>query len=256
MPDSSSSSSSTSSSSGGGPNPNPQSSINQAMAEAISRAEGIARTAQGGAYAAALVPFGFNAAYLTAIVTGAAAARSMQTTALAADAEESGEVDVQAGRRKVLVGYMQQAQAWARAAFFFSNPARLAVYHIGEDLDGNLPSLGQFSLDIKTSGVADALAGFTPAFLTAYNATRASLFGPETPPAGPEPDDEAVDVRATLAGDVEELTHQAMRILFAVDGLWPYGREGSAGPRHAFGLPPDRPYAPAQPEGPLDPPMG
>ena len=165
-------------------------------------------------------------------------------------------MDAHAALREELAGDMQQAQAWARAVFFFSNPARLAVYHIGENLNANLPSIGQFSLDIRTAGVADALAGFTPAWLTAYDAARGSLFAPDLPLGEPEPDDEAVDVRDALEGMVEELTHDSMRILFVADGVWPHGKDGSAGPRHAFGLPADRPYSPTRLDAPVNPPTG
>jgi len=104
---------------------------------------------------------------------------------------------------------------------------------------------------VRTAGTDDQLPGFTPAFLTAYNATRTALFGPETPDAEPEPDTQAVDLRATLETKVRALTRASMRILFLADGIWPPGQEGSAGPRHAFELPPDRPYAPPSPDAPV-----
>jgi len=231
--------------------PEEQSRINQEQAAAITRAEDIALVALSGAYAATLAEFGLPASFSTAIITGATEARELQTQSQAADIAQSGDTDSVTLLRNQLTTFMQQAQGWARAVHYFTNPARLALYHVGEDLDANLPTLKQFSLDIRSAGTADQLAGFTPAYLTAYNATRGALFGPGTSGSEPEPDDEAVDVRAVFAAKVEALTRASMRILFLADGIWPHGQPGSAGPRHAFELPPDRPYAPPTPEAPV-----
>ncbi len=122
-----------------------------------------------------------------------------------------------------------------------------------------METLKQFSLDVRTAAIADQLPGVTAAFLQSYNATRAAIFGPEqtTPPAGDgiEPDDEAAGLHAALAREVSEVTHAGMQILFLADGVWPHWKEESAGPRHAFELPEDRPYAPTQPEEPTANPL-
>jgi hypothetical protein len=234
-----------------------QSSINQELARAISRAENIARVAQNSTHLPRLLQHGLTTEFIVAILTGADAARSAQTSALMADADQAGEVDSSELQRRRLNTAMQQCQAWARSVHFFSNPARLAVYHIGEDLDANLSVLQQFSLDIRSAALADALPGCTPAFLASYQATRAALFGPETPAAAddpgaaPAPDDAAISLRQSLDTKVQALTRAAMRILFLADGIWPYSHPDSAGPRHAFGLPPDRPYAPPSPSAPV-----
>jgi hypothetical protein len=240
--------------------PDSPSSINQTYAAAITRAEEIARVALKGAYASFLAQHQMPASFAAGIVNRAAAARELQTRALAADVTQSGDTDSIETLRQRLTSAMQQMQSWARAVHFFSNPARLTLYHVGEDLDANLPSLQQYSLDVRKAALDDQLAGVTPAFLQSYDATRRALFGPETIPqpepsasasADPEPDDAAVDLRDVLARRVRDLTHDSMRILFLADGIWPHGQPGSAGPRHAFGLPADRPYAPAAPDAPV-----
>jgi hypothetical protein len=229
--------------------PQDRSSINQKLADKITRAETTARTAQKGAYAAALAQHGIAADFTASILTRCTEARGQQTQALIADAASEGDNlgHIPLGAR--LAGLMQQIQAWARAKLFFTNHARLDVYHIGETLDANEGTFKQFSLDVRDAGVADALPGITPAFLAEYNTTRDALFGPETPAADdqPAPDAEAVDVRAALDIKVTALFHDSMVILFTADGIWPYWKDGSAGPRHAFGLPGDRPYAPPAP---------
>jgi hypothetical protein len=124
MPDEPSSSSSASSESSEEAT-NDQSGINQAFAAAITRAESIAMTAQRGPYAAALLPYDITSAVTNAILAGVAEARSLQTAALTADSGEANIVDTHGALRAELVSFMQQGQAWARAKFFFSNPARL-----------------------------------------------------------------------------------------------------------------------------------
>jgi hypothetical protein len=91
-----------------------QSSINQAHAAALSRAEKIARTAQKGAYAAGLAAVGMAADFPADLLTAAATARA-------------GDEDAIRQMRELHGGQMQQIQAWARAKFFFTNPARLQV---------------------------------------------------------------------------------------------------------------------------------
>lgn len=242
------------------PSPAEQSVINQKFAADIARAEDIARTALKGAYAGALAQNGMPASFPTRILKNAAKARAALTRALAADAEKRGDTDSLKTLRKRLVGLIQQAQSLARSVFFFSNPARLKVYHVGDNLYENLPTLKQFSLDVRAAAIEDRLAGITTEYLAEFKATWEAIYGPEptdaepapAPDAEPEPDTEAVGERASHEVQVKKLTRDGMRILFVADGTWPHWREGSAGPRHAFGLPADRPYAPAQPDEPVE----
>jgi hypothetical protein len=255
-------SSSSSSSSTTGGESTAHSSVNQEHLADLTRAEKIAREAQKGAYSAGLIAVGLEADFATNLLAAAAQARAHLTTAQAAEAARSGDAGALQQMRELLVGHIQQVQAWARGKFFFALPSRLQVYHVGERLDMNLETLEQFSLDVRTAATNDALPGVTASFLQSYNAARTAIFGPENPapPAGddaPDADDEAIGLNAAVKAEVQAVKHAGMQILFLADGVWPHWKEGSAGPRHAFGLAADRPYSPAQPSAPVaDPSVG
>lgn len=224
------------------PAPRTQSSINQAWAARITRAETICKITLRPAMLPQLIAQEIAQSFITGLQLKCANARNLQTDALVATSQSQGDTQAEAAAKKKLLAAMQQAQAWARQKFFFTEPARLATYHIGETLDANFDTLMQFSQDIRDRAIADTLPGVDAAWVTAYNALRNDWLGDDTEQA----DEEAtgIEKRALLKALIAEITHDMMTILFAADGIWQHSNKDNAAERKLLTLPPDRPYSP------------
>ncbi len=220
--------------------------INQTWAAKISRAEAICLVAKKPANLPRFIANQLPEAYFTELQGLCATARQKQTEAVVATAEKTGDTAAEARKRRTVLTFMQQAQAWARQQFFFSNPSRLGAYHIGEEIDANHEVLKQCSQDILTTAEADALPGVTPQWLGDFEAARDAWISKDSDQA--EDGSEAHGDRAALRAMVTEITQKYMTVLFAADGIWPHADPASAATRKALDLPEDRPYSPSAEE--------
>ena len=235
------------------PEPTPQGAtplpLNEAQLASLTKTEEICRTALKPDYLTALVTPApgeepgddhVTEAAIRAILTLCEQARGKSSDAVAATGGKVHTTAEETAAKKSLVALLRFFQARARQKHFFKNPAALAAYGIGHDLDNSRALLEGWAQTIYDLTATDKLPHVTEAkraelqsALATYKATQTGQAGAIGTATGTRLDRDAL---------VKQATAGRMWLQFAADAEWPHTEPNNHPIRREFQLPATRPF--------------
>lgn len=229
-----------------GASPSP---LNEAQLASLTKTEEICRTALKPDYLGPLITLDagevagdddVTEAGINAILALCEQARGLGASAVAATGEKLQSTRDEAAARNALLALVRFFQARARQKHYFKNPAALAEYGIGQDIDVNRAVLEGWAQTIHDKTATDALPKVTAAkraelkqALDLYKATQTGQAGASGTAVGTRLDRDAL---------VKQATAGRMWLQFAADAEWPHTDPAHHPIRREFQLPATRAF--------------
>jgi len=223
--------------------------LNTAQLASVTKTEEICRTALNENYRLALITLDEDEEAgedhvtepgIRAVLTLCDQTRGKSSAAAGATGGKKQTTLEEDSARKSLVVLLRTFQARARQKHFFKNPAALAEYGIGHDLDDSRALLEGWTQTIYDKTATDKLPRITEAkrtelknALDAYKATQTNQTGAIGTATGTRID------RDTL---VKQATAGRLWLQFAADAEWPHTNPANYPIRREFQLPANRPF--------------
>jgi len=215
--------------------------INQAWLDEISGTEKLAVVAAKDDYKAKLAKRKIDAPWLTKLNADLKKARDLTGQATGKTTGKKVVTKEEQGLRDALIEQIQSVQAAAKQKYFAKNKRALADYYYAKNLPGMSRSdLEACATNIKAKAKDAALPGIEADELQALDGALQAYKGVETEQSGEQSG--ATGARRQLEQLVKDIADQRRELQFAVDGLWPAGKQENVAIRREFGLPADKAF--------------
>ena len=179
-------------------------------------------------------------AFLTHLAQDLAGLGRRVTNAVACTTNKEGATLTGADAAETLVNDLREAQAAARLKYFYSDPAKLKNFGIGEPIDANRATLDQTAQNVVASFNRERPAGVDTNFINRIEENRQKVVTAKNQRS-------SEGGRGKSERELRDEAFAAIRqrvrtIQFAADAAWPAHVPGHGGLRVQFLIPADRPF--------------
>lgn len=234
-----------------GPNPNPTLtvlpdpapkrrvlSLNRRQLEVITLTDVICTEAKSFDAAPILEPRGITAAFVNALLTDIASARTCASNGVYCTGGAEAATAIEGVKKGTLVKSLRQVQSAAKQLHQFNQPERLHDYLVGEPITQSRPLLEQAAQTIITKANTERPPGIDTDFIVRAETERAQYVQSKVP----QVDEQARGKleRALRNQFVDSIKERSKQIQFAANSAWPAGVPANEGFRKRFRLPANR----------------
>lgn len=219
----------------------PCSSINQAFARELTKAESVVQAARNPARVTALANREIDDAYVTALFTEIGNARDKAAAVVINSTAKREATAAQTAAEKRLLALLQEVQKAAKQKYARSNRIALKVYFVGKKLNGSRPNLAQTSQTILGKLATDTLPGITATKVAALETARTNWVNATDTQDAAEA--AVLDAHAELKSLIKNVTDRRVAVQLAADAEWPHSTEEHGGVRKEFALSSRRAFA-------------